>query len=76
MTVEIDVGPRRHFGARKDERQFRLVYAVTLGVSLVAVVMTRLSPWSHRSQADEVHRSIIDEAKARTGRIVPFFFMG
>ena len=76
MTVEIDVGVGRHFRPRKDERQFRLVYAVTLTISLVAVGMARLMPWRRRSRANETHRSIVDEAKARTSRIVPFFFMG
>lgn len=76
MTVETDVGADRHFRPRKDERQFRLVYAVTLTISLVAVAMARLAPWRRRSRADGAHRSIVDEAKARTSRIVPFFFMG
>jgi hypothetical protein len=76
MTVETDVEAGRHFRARKDERQFRLVYAVTFAISLVAVVFARLAPWRRRTRAHETHKSIIGEAKARTSRIVPFLFMG
>jgi hypothetical protein len=75
MTLETEVGSHRHFQPRQDEREFRLVYAGIFTISLVAATCSRLMPW-RRDRRGEGHKSIINEARTRTSRIVPFFFMG
>lgn len=55
--------------ARTDQRQFRWVYAVIFTIALVPATFSRL-----RRGASQ--KSIIDQARMRTGRIAPFFFMG
>jgi hypothetical protein len=72
MALETDVRTGLHLRGRANERQFRWLYALTFTISLVHTLLARLSPW--RDARD--HRSIIDETKARTARIVPFLFMG
>jgi hypothetical protein len=72
MALETDVRTGLHMRARENQRQFRWLYAVTFIISLFHTLLARLSPW----RAAGVHRSIIEEAKARTARIVPYFFMG
>jgi hypothetical protein len=74
MALETDIrrGPR--LPPREDERQFRWVYAVIFAISFVPAVLARLTPW--RRGGGQEQRSIIAEVKARTSRIVPFFFMG
>lgn len=76
MTVETDVGTGAHFRLRQDERQFRWFYAVIFTISLVLAALSRLAPWAGRGPAGEPAKSIIHEARTRTNRIVPFFFMG
>ncbi len=72
MALETDVRTGLHLRARENERQFRWLYALTFTISFVHTLLARLSPWREAG----AHRSIVDEAKARTARIVPFFFMG
>jgi hypothetical protein len=72
MALETDVRTGLHLRARDNQRQFRWLYALTFIISLVHTLLARLSPWHEAG----VHKSIIEEAKARTARIVPFFFMG
>ena len=55
--------------ARQDERQFRWAYAIIFTCVLIPSALARL-----RRGASQT--SIITRAKARTSRIVPFFFMG
>lgn len=72
MALETDVRTVPHLRLRENERQFRWLYALTFIISFVHTLLARLSPWREAS----AHRSIIEETKARTARIVPFFFMG
>jgi hypothetical protein len=76
MALETDVDRSGHFHARSDERQFRWVYAVIFSIALIPAVCARLMSWRHAARVGETHKSIVDEARARTSRIVPFFFMG
>ncbi len=76
MTVETDVGAGQHFRLGQDKRQFRWVYAVIFTISLVLAVLSRLVPMRRGARAGEIRKSIVHEARARTCRIVPFFFMG
>lgn len=75
MTLETEAGHGPHFHPRQDEREFRLVYAGIFTISLVAAVFSRLMPW-RRDVRGELQKSVIQEARTRTSRIVPFFFMG
>jgi predicted MFS family arabinose efflux permease len=61
---------------RGDAWQFRLIFAVTFLVMLVATALSRLSFPPRREGAGRGHLSILQEARARTDRIVPFVFMG
>ena len=75
MTLQSEVEGDRHLLARRDEREFRYVYAVIFFVSLIYAALHRLSPW--RSPAPlEKRISIIQEARTRACRIAPYFFMG
>lgn len=76
MTFETENGTAQHFQRRKEERQFRSIYAVVFTISLISAVFTRLMARRRTEQAGEKHESIIEEARARTYGIVPFFFMG
>jgi hypothetical protein len=76
MTLETDIGTGRHLEAGQDERQFRWVYAVIFSLTLIPVLFSRLAPWRRRAQVGLTHRSVMDETRARTSRVVPFFFMG
>ncbi len=75
MTLETEVGNDLRFKLHQDEREFRIVYAGIFTISLVAALFSRLTPWRRQRSGDE-HKSIIQEARTRTNRIVPFFFMG
>jgi hypothetical protein len=75
MTLETEAGSGSHLHSRQDEREFRLVYAGIFTIALVAAVFMRLMPW-RREVRGELHKSVIQEARTRTSRIVPFFFMG
>jgi hypothetical protein len=76
MTIETDFGTGQHFNAHQDERQFRWVYAVIFTITLVSTLFARLMPRRLGERGGLAHKSIIDDARARTSRIVPFFFMG
>jgi hypothetical protein len=75
MTLETDVGSIRHHKTKRDEREFRLVYACIFAISLVSAVFSRLMT-RRRVSRDDTDKSIIQEARTRTCRFVPFFFMG
>lgn len=59
---------------RKDEaREFRLIFAVSFAVFLVAAVVARLVP---SGRPAEPRRSILDEARAAARTSIPFAYMG
>ncbi len=72
MALETDIRTGVRLRMSEDERQFRWLYALTFVISLIHTLLARL--WPRREAG--VHRSIIDETKTRTEKIVPLFFMG
>ena len=64
------------FNARQDERQFRWAYAIVFVVVLIPAALSRLARLRRGAAQEPAQTSIITLAKARTSRIVPFFFMG
>lgn len=65
--------------ARREEAwDFRLIFATSFAIFLVAAVVGRLLPWrwSPRPAGRAGSRSVIAEARATTNTFVPFAFMG
>jgi hypothetical protein len=64
---------------RKEEAlEFRLLYAVSFALFLVAAVIARLVPWHWRPfvRRQSGGLSIIGEARAAASTCIPFAFMG
>jgi len=63
---------------RAEEREFRLLYAVSFVFFLVVVAAVRLlpRPWRPRLVGSGADRSIIAEAKAAASIAIPYAFMG
>lgn len=78
MTIEAGTRSTRHGRHRSSVVEFRLFFAATFLVFLLTVAVSRLLPWNwfEHGNDDAARRSIIDEAKARADRLVPFVFMG
>jgi len=76
MTFETEIGTGQHFQERKENREFRWIYAVIFTIALIPALLSRLTPWRRTELPGEKHKSIIEEARTRTCAIVPFFFMG
>lgn len=65
--------------ARREEAwDFRLIFATSFAIFLVAAVVGRLLPWrwSPRPAGRAGSKSVIAEARATTNTFVPFAFMG
>lgn len=62
---------------RQQERDFRFIYGVSFLLFLAAATVLRLLPWrwSVFHRGSEPARSVLDEARATTNRVVPFVFM-
>jgi hypothetical protein len=59
--------------SRKDEAlEYRLLYALSFGLFLLAAVAARLVPFARRPGG----RSIVGEARLAASTCIPFAFMG
>ncbi len=80
MTMASAASPAsaRLRARRAEEREFRLLYAVSFGFFLVVVAAVRLlpRPWRPQLVGAGGDRSIIAEAKAAASIAIPFAFMG
>ena len=56
--------------------EFRLIFAVSFVVFLVAAVAGRLLPGQAHKKARQASRSVIAEARAAAHTFVPMVFMG
>jgi hypothetical protein len=59
---------------REETVEFRLIFAATFTVFLVAAMVARILPWQWQQQ--RAGSSVFAEAKAAASTIVPFAFMG
>lgn len=60
---------------RRDEQlEGRLLFALGFIVFLIAAIVSRLLPWTGRSQ--QRRQSIIDQARTDARTMIPFVFMG
>ena len=76
MALETDI---RHHAVpkwRHHEIEFRLLHGALYPVFLTTSVLTRLMPWRWLARNAPPRRSIFQEAKASTDKIVPMLFMG
>jgi hypothetical protein len=75
MTDQVDSEGRPRGQTRGEIWEFRLAFAATFILMLVPSVCSRLS-LSHWGGTRSVHQSIFEEAASRTGKVIPFMFMG
>jgi len=75
MSLEADVEHNAATRGRHNEIEFKLLYAALYPIFLTSAVGSRLMPW-RASGSRSPRRSIFEEARASTGRIVPMVFMG
>lgn len=61
---------------KDDAREFRLIFAVSFPVFLVAALVARLLPWHGRGAPAARRPSIIEEARIAANTSIPFAFMG
>ena len=57
---------------RHQKNDVRIIYGVTFFIFLMAAVALRLMPWRWLGGND---KSVFEEARATTNRIMPFVFM-
>jgi hypothetical protein len=76
MSLEADFRHDTAPRGRHHEIEFKLLYAALYPIFLTSAAGSRLVPWRSRGDSELPRRSIFDEARASTGRIVPMVFMG
>lgn len=61
--------------APRESREFRALYAATFALFLPVALVSRMLPRRWRPFAAPGRRSIVAEARAAAGTVVPFVFM-
>jgi hypothetical protein len=78
MALETDtrhVGPVRW---RHGEIEYRLLHAALFTMFFTSTALSRLMPWRWfaRGPQNAARRSVVEEARTTTNKIVPMVFMG